>query len=426
MDNMSIKEVCKNGLCIACGMCAAVCPTGCIELKETKGNIIPCLNEKECSNCGRCYRICPGKGTDYIDKGCLKGEDFWFGSFLEIYSVRTKNIEVLKESTSGGFITETVSYLLNNLGYDCAFLVGNENYEEPVIKTEIFKKEDLLNRSQKSRYVTVSHFDSVKYMLSNREKRIIFVGTSCMVHGLLNTMREYKLNRDNYFFIGLFCDATMTMNVIKYFRNICGKDLMQLYFRDKSVGGWPGGVKIVKKNGTEKTYSNKVRMRIKEYFRIERCLYCLDKLNMFADISVGDDYNGCYADQTGGNTIIIRTEKGKSIFSAMANKFEYKEMLGKSVYIGQGVDKRKKNLAFQKLKSKNIQVPIDNIPDSIKCEEVESFKKEWIIKQRKLEIGKEYDKQKLKLKYELFINEIKKSTRKIIRKYNMLKERIHE
>jgi len=41
--------------CLYCGGCVSVCPTGALELKETK--II--FNKEKCIDCGACLKFCP-------------------------------------------------------------------------------------------------------------------------------------------------------------------------------------------------------------------------------------------------------------------------------------------------------------------------------------------------------------------------------
>ncbi|MBQ3451578.1 MAG: Coenzyme F420 hydrogenase/dehydrogenase, beta subunit C-terminal domain, partial [Selenomonadaceae bacterium] len=65
-------------------------------------------------------------------------------------------------------------------------------------------------------------------MLENRDKKLILVGTSCFIQGILNVIAHFKLNRRNYFLAGLFCDKTMNYNVWNYFKNF-GAD--KLFFR---------------------------------------------------------------------------------------------------------------------------------------------------------------------------------------------------
>ena len=43
----------------------------------------------------------------------------------------------------------------------------------------------------------------------------------------------------------------------------------------------------------------------------ECCLYCIDKLNVNADISVGDNFTDIESSELGSNSVIIRTAKGQ-------------------------------------------------------------------------------------------------------------------
>lgn len=52
------------GLCMACGVCAAACPCGCLDLtavgRDRYGNAFPELGKIEaCTGCGLCAKACP-------------------------------------------------------------------------------------------------------------------------------------------------------------------------------------------------------------------------------------------------------------------------------------------------------------------------------------------------------------------------------
>ena len=47
--------------CIGCGMCAKVCPEGCIIMKGKDGKFRPITNYEQCKGCGLCEQVCPVK-----------------------------------------------------------------------------------------------------------------------------------------------------------------------------------------------------------------------------------------------------------------------------------------------------------------------------------------------------------------------------
>lgn len=116
-----------------------------------------------------------------------------------------------------------------------------------MVKTEICKESEQVTGSEKSRYISVSQEDVVRYMLAHREEKIIITGTSCAIQGISNVIRKFHLKRENYLLIGLFCDKLMTYHVWDYFNSIHDNEgiLTELYFRDKEKNGWPGDLKLV-------------------------------------------------------------------------------------------------------------------------------------------------------------------------------------
>ena len=57
--------------CIACKMCALICPEGCITGKEKNTYI---CDYKYCKGCGNCVAICPKKDIIMIKEESLKEE----------------------------------------------------------------------------------------------------------------------------------------------------------------------------------------------------------------------------------------------------------------------------------------------------------------------------------------------------------------
>ncbi len=409
----------KNELCIGCGICKAVCPVHCIAYEEVNGIYAPQIDEKTCVNCGVCAGVCPGMGFDYT-KYCRKEDDFWFGKQERLYSAWTKDSDRRATGVSGGVVTELVHLLLETGEFDSAFLVDTHTYgNQPVFTEQITEPESLL-KTCKSRYLTVSQEKAIAYMLAHRQERLVLVGTSCFVQGLMKVMDQYRLSRDHYVIIGLFCDKTMTMDVISYFDEYArrkGKEMEKLYFRTKEVGGWPGGVRIETKDQQVIDLPNTERMKVKEYFQPERCLYCLDKLNQFADISVGDNYTGEHSDKGGSNSVVIRTKQGLAIWEKYKEHFVYEETTKEQIAKSQHLEKRKQNLAFAACKEE-ITGSIINQVDGLVNREVcdEKMQKQYRKRLSKIAVGQQFKKHPGRLYRRLLPKTIKNRIRRILSK----------
>lgn len=358
----TIDEVKANNMCISCGLCKAVCPKHCVIFEHQKGMNVP-KRSKECVNCGMCLQVCPGKGYDYRTVNALEGKGFWLGIYKAIYAAKTKSEHRLNMAVSGGVVTELVYQLLHDNLYESAFLLADNKFQSDVLSTEKINTCEDLDKTQKSRYLLVSHEKAVRYVLEHRDKKVILVGTSCFVQGLLNVIHRFGLARENYFIIGLFCDRTMTRNCIEYFQNcFTPKDKIEkFFFRTKEAGGWPGGVQIETKSGRVIQLPNIERMKVKSFFQPERCLYCLDKLNMFSDISVGDNYTEKGRDYKGSNSVIVRTDVGEKVWSKYQDKFEKIELMAEDIWKSQHLENRINNYFYAKLKEQKINRTINSV-----------------------------------------------------------------
>ena len=291
---MRIESVVKDGLCISCGICAGVCPKNCINSEYHNGSYLPAIDESKCVNCGLCHSLCPGKGIDYIKMyemiNTPMPNDIMIGNFKDCLVVQAKDKERLLRSASGGAITTLISNLLDDRIYTSAFLVDTYNYSKEIFTKRYTKDKELIN-TPKSRYLTINHSHAIKYILKNRNEHIILVGSPCFIQGILQVIEHFKLNRENYLLIGLFCEKTMTYNAWKFFKAIfesqSGNSLEKLYFKNKESDGWTGNA-ILEGLNNKWLIPAKIRKLMKEYFCPERCIYCIDKLNQLADISCGE------------------------------------------------------------------------------------------------------------------------------------------
>ena len=88
--------------CCGCTACTAICPKGCIEMKEDmEGFLYPVVDQRNCVNCGVCEKVCP-------ILNCKDKKTFG----QKAYIVQNKDEKVLQESTAGGAFTAIAELFL--------------------------------------------------------------------------------------------------------------------------------------------------------------------------------------------------------------------------------------------------------------------------------------------------------------------------
>lgn len=382
----NVQMVVESNMCSGCGICESVCPVNCISYSQKDGNYVPQLNADKCLECGLCLKICPGCGFDYVSawKNNVPKNKMG-GNALSCYSAFTKDKTQLKCSTSGGCVSSIVKWLLQGKRYDAAFLVNANSFDKQV-KVDKVERACKVIDSSKSKYVPVAQTPAVKFAIDNPSKKIIFIGTPCHIHGIINVINHFKLKRENYLLLGLFCDRTMSYDIWDFFNDqYADGNLSKLYFRDKDNGGWPGNLTCII-NGKITKMPSYIRTSVKDYFQLETCLYCYDKLNQFADISFGDDYakREMSYKVDGMNSVIVRTNLGQSIWNECKMLFSFEsEDLGEIIE-SQHLNDKTSNVTYNKLHCSIIEKNTGFREISPKYDAVKNYEKRL----HKIRIGK--------------------------------------
>lgn len=398
----TVNQTVQTGLCCGCGVCKAVCPRDCISWDRENGMYIPRIDRNACVECGLCAAVCPGLGHRY-ESVAATAEETITGPVRAAYNAWSRDSVLRHVSASGGVVSSIIRQLLTARVYDGAFCLDSYDYRQQ-LKTRLYTAEEVVacwneSAAPKSRYLPVSHENAVRYMKEHRTARLIFTGTSCAVRGLQEAVRKLNLNRENYLFIGLFCDRVFNYNVISYWQDrYCGGcTLTALHFKNKESGGWPGDMKLFPE-GCEPLYVPlNERANAKAYFMPERCLYCVDKLNACADISLGDNYTGIEESKLGSNSVIIRTVIGAYAWTISRDQLEFREIDITDIQTAQAIDRRLDHLYFGDLCHPDVNLN-SGVPREKKAV---SFMHAWKRALQKLRAGEVYDVDSVVLKKQL-------------------------
>ena len=359
MSDKNVSLAVESKLCCSCGVCRGVCPAHCIGWTMKNGMYYPNIDKDRCLDCGLCASVCPGLNRTYGD-GAIDPHTAAVGTYFASYNSWSKDSVLRHMSASGGTVSTITKALLSMNEYDYAFCLDTYSYREQ-LKTSpkdvnSFSESWENSTTIKSRYLPVSHENAIEFMCKNRKTRLILIGTSCALTGICNTINALGLERDNFLLIGLFCDQVFNYNIVEYYENelFAGKRIESFHFKNKESGGWPGNMKFMLSDGTYQFRDAEERTRLKKYFMPECCLYCIDKLNVNADISVGDNFTDIESSELGSNSVIIRTAKGQKAWELAKDNLINVRIPIEKIIDAQAIDWRLNRLAYGDLKQKQM------------------------------------------------------------------------
>ena len=392
---MNVNKTRQLNLCVSCEVCNAACPVGAIKMEYKGGQFLPRIDKERCNGCGLCLRLCPGISIDPLK--LRKKNDFeeeLAGSYLKAYSAYSKDQKIRKNSTSGGVITQLIVKLLDDGRFEGAFVLPFDTFTGSPARLELMKEVKKVVTAAKSKYIPASVYNVVKTLEKESDPKYIIVGTPCQISGIKNYIKENSVNDENLLFLGLFCDGTLNFNVIRYFADKYSKGnekIVKFDFRNKARDGWPGHPKLYFDSNREVMAHRNERIKVKKYFQLERCLYCLDKLNRLADISFGDCYIK-WRELPESSTVIVRTEKGKRIFDKYSHLFNLVGLNMEAIIKSQYVSEKRENLEFAKALIKDEDFFLSGESD-----EVDRKIRKMLLQRRKyIEWGRNYKISRIK------------------------------
>lgn len=322
---MNVKCISDNLLCAGCGACNAICTRGAISMKRTAtmGLLYACVDDIKCIDCGLCLKVCPS--VNILERKSEVAKEDIVGDIKSCYVGRSLNPDIFKNAQSGGLVTQILSYLFDENLIDavisCRMIFGRG---VPNVSYNILTSKEELHLNQKSCYTQVDVVSALKE--TNSYRSVAIVGLPCQIQGVAK-LSELKKCKNITYKIGLVCDKTYSNTYMNAIMNNSyqKEDVLIKYrqkdftFRDVYYSYQKAPTVICGKEGVLSIIPNRKRMFLKEFFTVPKCRLCADKLNVYADIVLGDPWGmkDKYDQNQGDSLILVRTEKGISILNEL-------------------------------------------------------------------------------------------------------------
>ena len=286
-------KIIDKSKCSGCSACAGICPRNSISMKtDGEGFVYPNVNQDTCIDCGACDKICP------IINAVPENKTNQWG-----FIIQNKDLQVLRESTAGGFYTAIAEYVI--------------------------EKNGIVYGAEISNTLEVHH---ISIVCSGR--LVLFSGTPCQIEGLIKIVGNHK----NLLTVDVVCRATpsplMFRKYIEYQEKIQNSRIKQVIFRDKFYGYKYSTLNLTTENnngnyhcGVESDpwlrafFSNKINR--------PACYEChFRKQYRISDFTIWDCFQvGRYSkkldNDKGATRLLIHSEQGYHIFDQIKFKFNY-------------------------------------------------------------------------------------------------------
>lgn len=292
----------ETELCCHCGACAGVCPVGAIHI-VSHSVTVSC---DKCIDCGLCTCVCPAEGYELSDLTLRDVKN------IPKYAVCSRNENVTRNASSGGFVTQALLSLLETGAITAAaVVVTGDNLTESLAKYIVTSSQEDILASRRSKYTQAS-IDSVLDYIKHNDGRYAVVGLPCQLYAVTKAMEQIPTFRNRIVCkIGLVCGYTYEESCIDGLLKVLGTNRQET----ESVIGWregglPGNFSVKLKNANilSLPYADTQSVNV-TYYAQNRCLLCKDCLCEHGDV-VCADIGGWRERKT---LVMVRTVTGHNL-----------------------------------------------------------------------------------------------------------------
>jgi coenzyme F420 hydrogenase subunit beta len=313
----SIREVVENGLCIGCGLCAAMGPFEMVYTPE--GRLRPRRTppgDQGAAKEAAILRACPGVFTaPNVESGPY--EDLIWGSYHSIEQAWAGDDEVRFRAATGGVLTALGMFLLRS--GKAHFILHCAADPNRPMRSRWFMSEtpEEVHTRTGSRYGPTDTLAGLEAALSRKEPFAI-IAKPCDAGAVrARAADDPRIGDHLVALLVMVCGGASELGKSQAVIDSCGfsEDDVTL-FRYRGYGN-PGPTRIETRSGDTVEMTYQEMWRDQAGWRIQsRCKLCPDALGEAADLAAADIWPGAdpQGEDEGFNGVITRTKAGEALY----------------------------------------------------------------------------------------------------------------
>lgn len=321
---MIIFEESKD--CCGCTACYNVCPKDAIYMNMDKqGFLYPKIDDSQCINCGLCKKVCSFQQKCEVEPVFEQ----------KYYAMRSKNSQILKESSSGGIFSALSDIILAQDGMICG-VIFDSHFIVKTIATDEKRERDRMRGSKYVQSDLGDIFKEVEKILKS-DRKLMFVGTPCQIAGLKEYLVAKRISLDGLFLCDFLCHGVSSPLIWKEYLDFLemtfDSKVKEVQFRSKRCGWKTMKMKVVVGNEDMSDLCNErySYLRLYNSLMITRpsCFTCkYTSYNRVSDITLADFWNVgsvCpdYDDNKGISTVLVNSLKGELWIESVKERLEF-------------------------------------------------------------------------------------------------------
>lgn len=318
---ITIKD---KSACCGCSACANICAHHAITMRpDGMGFLCPEVDKSKCIDCGLCNQVC-AFNDDYDKSRNLEEPD--------VYAARHKNINEISTSRSGAVFIALSDWILEQGGV--VYGAGYEDHFRVVHKRATNKEQR--DEFKGSKYVQSDLKDTFCQIKKDLKQgyKVMFSGTPCQTSGLLSYLQLLKQDISQLYVVDLVCHGVPAPYVwrdyLKYIEKKYHAKITDVNFRDKSQLGWSAHKESFKLGNKYLCVSTYTDLFYKHLMFRHSCGVChFTNLKRPSDLTIADFWGWekvdqhINADNKGVSLLLVNTEKGRQLFSEIADQIHY-------------------------------------------------------------------------------------------------------